>query len=903
MQLTAALLLVLMILLCLPLGADAGERSNAILLNGDWEAAVGDGTEAAEQPAVQATLAWKPTTVPSPSLHGTDPGAGNLKCLWMRRPFQVTGAQAAAQAVLRWNQISWGAVAFVNGQRVGEHVTTGPYQVLLPPGVLREGDNLLLLKVNGASGVARSQSGHMLIPAGFASYDTTPNGAPHVSDDVWIDFCGGAYLQWALALPDLAGGKVRFRVTPVARQAQAGLTVAAQVSAGAEGPVLGQGQTPVQAAPQVDPIAGPHYLVEVPLPGFRPWTHEDPYLYTARLTLSRGEQVLDTLSFRFGMREITVRDGHYDLNGRTLWLRGSNLVADWKWAPNVPGREFDYLVTEAREMSLNSFRTHTQPPPARWVDICDENGTMLLAEFPVLYNAADYKFTPEEYAIWHRNVLDDAVGWISYLWNHPSVVVWVTSNESNYDNDWEQGPYDEFVHAFDPTRTTMRTGQTSPRFGTRDNTDWHPCDNLTDMVEGHFFQQLTAWRGQPDPRTVTCTEYMNIFGWTPKQGWAGTEDRPANVLAMAQVGMEHTEALRRARFDAILPYMYAGWTKTRTGQVWKGDFASPTSAVWHSALSPVLASLDLFDPNYLTGQQVTTDLWLINDSWHDAHVQVELLLTKDNPEFLPEAPCFDAPVARWTYDFTLAADSVRPTPVTWTLPEEAGSYWLTARTTGLPGRPVLSQRFVRAVPPPTPSAAAQARTYVLLGSEPECAAYFRSRGLRTTADPAGLRPGEHVVVIWNADRLTAAEKAKVPDLLAFAAAGGRLVVLGGKAWNWPELCEVMVDGNCRTSRAFPYPDVDSPLLAGISRDLLTRWNGLPGTVAAAAMHDKLGQNLRTGTNLCWMYKPDWPVMAEVPTTAGPGTVLFALFAWSGRLDRTQPGYDPVAERLLLQLLG
>ena len=96
------------------------------------------------------------------------------------------------------------------------------------------------------------------------------------------------------------------------------------------------------------------------------------------------------------MREIGVKDRHYKLNGKNLWLRGSNLVFEWNWGDTITGHEVDYLVTEAREMSMNSFRTHTQPPPRLWCDICDEHGTMILAEFPVLYNYQDYKFTPEE---------------------------------------------------------------------------------------------------------------------------------------------------------------------------------------------------------------------------------------------------------------------------------------------------------------------------------------------------------------------------------------------------------------------------------------------------------------------------------------------------------------------------
>ena len=85
--------------------------------------------------------------------------------------------------------------------------------------------------------------------------------------------------------------------------------------------------------------------------------------------------------------------------------------------------------------------------------------------------------------------------------------------------------------------------------------------------------------------------------------------------------------------------------------VWKGGYAAPQSAAWHSSLSPVLASLDLFNANYLTAQEVTTDLHLINDSWHDAQVHVDLLLTRECPEFIPEATCFDSPVSKWSFDF------------------------------------------------------------------------------------------------------------------------------------------------------------------------------------------------------------------------------------------------------------
>ena len=478
-------------------------------------------------------------------------------------------------------------------------------------------------------------------------------------------------------------------------------------------------------------------------------------LYTARVKLTKEGRILDEVAFRFGMAKIGVKDRHYRLNGKNLWLRGSNLVFEWNWGGIISGKEKDYLVTEAREMSMNSFRTHTQPPPRLWCDICDEHGTMILAEFPVLYNYADYKFTPEEYAIWHRNVLTDSAGWMARLWNHPSVIMWVLSNESRVNNAWEEGPFQDFVNALDPTRPTLRTGTT----GTKENYDVHPCGNVTETDEGHLQPAIRGWFEAAGNRTTTNTEYMNDFGH-PRTQWTGVDDRSANDLAVAQIGAEHTEAMRRARLDGIWPYMYAGWTRTRqaarvreTGKgsaVWKSGYAAPQSAAWHSSLSPVLASLDLFDPDYRTGQQVTTDLYLINDSWHDANIHVDLLLTHECPEYIPEASCFDQPVSKWSYDFVLKADSIDKVPVTWKMPDEEGCYWLTARTTGVAGRAVLSQRFVRAVAPATVPDSAKQQTLVVLGKSDAARAFFKSKGLRTSDMPAELLPDKHVVVIWNA---------------------------------------------------------------------------------------------------------------------------------------------------------
>jgi hypothetical protein len=876
-----------------------GSRENSILLNGQWEFAQGDGSEGAETAAGQRKVQWQQVRLPGPFMRWSQEAANQTKIVWARRDFSVTPSQAKSLAVLRWNRIACGATAFINGLKVGENEPTGPYQVIIPAGALKADENQIVLKIRGAAGVRKSKSGNALIPAGFGV------GLPEVTDDVWLDFADRAYMKWVLALPDLAGSRVRIRVTPTGLERLDGLRVLAQVKTWPGGTLVGEGQASARLRPDPDPLGGEHFFVEVPMPGFQAWTHEACPLYLAQVKLVKEERVLDELTFRFGMREIGVKDRNYQLNGRNLWLRGSNLVFEWNWGDVIRGKERDYLVTEAREMSMNSFRTHTQPPPRLWCDICDEHGTMILAEFPVLFNYQDYKFRPEEWEIWRRNCLLDAAGWMGRLWNHPAVIMWVLSNESRGDNAWEEGPFQAFVNGLDPTRPTLRTGTT----GTKDNYDVHPCGNVTETDEGHLQLQIRSWFEEAGERTTTVTEYMNDFGH-PRTQWTGVDDRSANQLAVAQIGAEHTEAMRRARIDGIWPYMYAGWTRTRlaarvreTGKgsaVWKANYAAPESAAWHSSLSPVLASLDLFDPDYLAGQQVTTDLYLINDSWHGANIHVDLLLTQECPEHIPEAKCFDQPVSKWSFDFTLQADSVDKVPITWKLPEEEGCYWLTARLSGVAGRPVLSQRFVRALKPSLVSDAARRRTLVVLGSSEAARAFFQTRGLRTWDGLGELSPDRHVVVIWNATHLTEDEKGKAKALCGFAGRGGSVIVLSAPSWDWPELCDVRISHQPRFSRVFPHSGLRNSPLEGIDHRWLIRWNGLPGTVAAGSLE---GPVMAGAERILWAREPGTTVMALVPAASGGGRILFSQLDLQGRLDQSKPNYDPVAEQVLLKLLN
>jgi hypothetical protein len=313
----------------------------------------------------------------------------------------------------------------------------------------------------------------------------------------------------------------------------------------------------------------------------------------------------------------------------------------------------------------------------------------------------------------------------------------------------------------------------------------------------------------------------------------------------------------------------------------------------------VLASLDLFDADYLTGQEVTTDLWLINDSRHDAKIHVNLILTAECPELIPEAECFANPLNQWSYDFELKADSIAKTPLTWTLPTTEGGYWLTARTTGAKDRAVLSQRFVRAIEKARISDKAAQRTFVVLGGDAAAEKYFAGKGLNTTESLDNLDPNKQMIIIWEAGKLTSQVKDRAAVMCVFAARGGRIAVLSTRSWGLSELADVSIAGASNFSRVFAYEDMRHPVLKGIGRDWMMRWNGLPGTVAVAQIE---GGGVKNAVLIAWGREPKQTVLAEVAAAKGGGKILFCQLDIQGRLDEEKPEYDPAAERIFANIL-
>ena len=868
-------------------------QRDSLSLNGPWESLREHGEATLFQDDVADGIeGWQAVAIPGSLVPDLDNKARpTVRNVWARKTFILTGQQAGRDAVLKWNSVRYGATAWLNGREITQYAPMGPHTVLLPRGLLREGQNRLLLKVAGWAGVPKSKSGYPLIPTGSGTQSWGRKDAC-IPDDIWLEFYDRAYMKQALAIPDVKAGKVTFRIGfdgtgPMPQK----INLTAEVAP--DGGSTPAGRQQVTVSPDKSPVE-----IAVAVKGAKPWTPGKPYLYIAQIRAEDAGRVCDAVQFTFGMRTIEVAGGHYQLNGERLGLRGSNLVSEWLWGDR--DNKFNqnvkaYIVDEARAMNLNCFRTHTLPPPTSWLDVADRYGTMILAEFPVLYNYADFRFTPEEYEIFHKNALLDATGWVTKLWNHPSVMIWVISNETRPETDaqWEMGPYRDHVRALDPTRPVLRSGE-----DTAETDDMHICNNL-EGAEGQWIR-LMVERAQKRDRnkTLSNTEYMNYLKSRQdiNRRLLGDPAHPDERLVFAEFAMEHTEVMRRLDYDLLLPYMYAGWTRLRNETAWREDFPTPMAAALHSCMSPVLASIDLFDRNFIAGREVTSQLALINETPADVKTKIDIYITPKNPVFVPDEEARKAAILHSTLDARFEAKKITDKNLRWKVPPKEGNYFL-AVVTRIPGsRPVVSQRVVRAIDPAITDKGLKPHRVVGLGLPGDMQAWLKARHIPFSTSIGDGHVEGDVVVVGFVGNVAAGDKARAGSILEFVRQGGRLVILAQDQWDWKDLIDFDL-GKGRSSRAFTYPDASHPMLAGIDPEYLKRWNGLPGEVADKTIK---GDVLKRAKRLLWIETPDQPVAVSLPE--GEGEIIISLLDMRRRLDPAEDQYDPVAERILLNLL-
>jgi len=225
------------------------------------------------------------------------------------------------------------------------------------------------------------------------------------------------------------------------------------------------------------------------------WSCEDPYLYTAEVTVyDKDGNVVDKVSDNFGIRTLEFSpEFGLKLNGKKVLLKGwaNHHTLGALGAAAYP-RAMEKRIQMMKEFGFNHVRTSHNPYSESFLKLCDKYGLLVVDELYDKWNKQYAGGRAEFTTLWQHDIPE----FVKRDRNHPSVVLWSLGNElqqySNMPfNDWGVTIYKlqrELVHRYDSTRLT--TVAMHPRYRSLD-TDSIPAPlALTTDVASYNYRYM-----------------------------------------------------------------------------------------------------------------------------------------------------------------------------------------------------------------------------------------------------------------------------------------------------------------------------------------------------------------------------------------------------------------------------
>lgn len=208
-----------------------------------------------------------------------------------------------------------------------------------------------------------------------------------------------------------------------------GATLEAQLYDGAKQPVFAD---PLTVAVSVEADGEMSASLSATLANPHKWSDENPYLYTLVLVLKDSDgNVLEYESCSVGFRQVEIRDGQLQVNGKPILIKGVNR--------HEHDPDSGHWVTEEamirdleimKRFNINAVRTAHYPNQPRWYELCDQYGIFVLDETNIETHGVWDQLAKDP--IWEANFVDRIRNMVERDKNHPSIIGWSLGNESGY---------------------------------------------------------------------------------------------------------------------------------------------------------------------------------------------------------------------------------------------------------------------------------------------------------------------------------------------------------------------------------------------------------------------------------------------------------------------------------------
>lgn len=329
---------------------------------------------------------------------------------WYRRSLPCSAEQLSGRVLLNFDGVYMNSTLFVNGKEVGswtygysafEHDITD---------FLHEGENELLLRVSHQSPNTRWYSGAGI----FRDVMLKLRPAAYIGTN-------GVYIHSA---PQPEGGWTTEVETDVVGEAS-DIRMLLEVFDPAGASMGGYG---LEAH-----FDGGHEKFTASFNSTDPelWSVDDPMLYTLKISLYSGSELLDCVNETFGYRTAEFDpDRGFLLNGEPVKLHGVCMHHDLGALGSALNEAA--LARQLRimkEMGVNAIRTSHNMPARQLVQLCDEMGLLVDSEAFDMWEKPKTEFDNHRFFTEHAE--RDVRSWIERDRNHPCIIMWSIGNEIN----------------------------------------------------------------------------------------------------------------------------------------------------------------------------------------------------------------------------------------------------------------------------------------------------------------------------------------------------------------------------------------------------------------------------------------------------------------------------------------
>jgi beta-galactosidase len=172
---------------------------------------------------------------------------------------------------------------------------------------------------------------------------------------------------------------------------------------------------------------------EAVLPGVKAWSAEMPYLYRLVIELKTTDgSTIEAIGQDVGFRKVEIRDGHLQINGQYIYLKGVNLHEHHPETGHVVDEETMLLdIKRMKDNNINAVRNAHYPQPERWYELCNKYGLYLIDEANIESHGMGYgDASLAKDTIWLKGHMFRTRNMYERTKNQPSVIIWSLGNEA-----------------------------------------------------------------------------------------------------------------------------------------------------------------------------------------------------------------------------------------------------------------------------------------------------------------------------------------------------------------------------------------------------------------------------------------------------------------------------------------